>query len=80
MPPEIMKTILLEEWVIVTRKTQREGFAVAHEGKKYPIPKETIEAITNDYLMKGLKGFGKGFSYRIAKDGKDVAKVIVERL
>lgn len=79
MPPEIMKTVLLDEWVIVTRKTQREGFAVAHAGKKYPIPQSTIDQIVYDYLVKGLEGMENGYTFEFTKD-KEVFKVTVERL
>ncbi len=76
MIPEIMRTALLDEWVIVTRKTEKDGVAIAHT--KYPIPKETIEQIANHYLTKQLEGCKKGFSYKIGKDAE--IKVTVERL
>jgi hypothetical protein len=77
MAPEIMRTLLLDEWVIVTRSTKKDGYATAHEGKKYPIPKETIEAIANHYLTKQLEGCKKGYTYKTG-DGK--VKVTVERI
>ncbi len=80
MPPEVMKTVLLGEWVIITRKTQKDGFAIAHEGKKYPIPKETLECIANDCLVKGLDGMEKGYTYKIFNKGLPVYKVTVERM
>ncbi len=80
MPPEIMKTCLLDEWVIVTRSTKKDGYAIAHEGKKYPIPKEILESIANDYLIKQLEGTKKGYTYKIVSKGKQHAKVTVERI
>ncbi len=77
MAPTIMRTTPLDEWVIVTRFTQKDGYAVAHT--KYPIPEETIERIANHYLIKHLEGYEKGYSY-LTEDGKAKVKVTVEKL
>lgn len=81
MPPEIMKTLLLDEWCIVTRITKKDGYATAHEGHKYPVPKETIEQIAYDYLIKEAEGCEKGYTFTITnKTLKEAFKVTVERI
>jgi len=79
--PIIRKTALLDEWVIITRYTQKENHILAHI--KYPIPKKDIEYIANDWLISQLKelGYEKGFSYKTGSDEEGTCiKVTVERL
>jgi len=78
MPPEVMQTALLQDWVIVTRKTVKDGVTICHT--KYPIPKETIEKIANTYLVDGLVGYEKGYSYKITDRLGSICKVTVERI
>lgn len=79
MPPEIMRTGLLDEWVIVTRKTQKAGFAIAHT--KYPIPEIILEQIAYDVLIKQMEGCEKGYTFEISNKKKnEVYKVTVERV
>lgn len=77
--PIIRKTALLDEWVIITRYTKKDDHILAHI--KYPIPKETIEYIANDWLITQLKECEKGFTYRTGSETKGTfCKVTVERI
>lgn len=77
--PIIRKTALLEEWVIITRYTQKDNHILAHI--KYPIPKKDIEYIANDYLITQLKDCEKGFSYKTGSEKEGtLCKVTVERI
>jgi hypothetical protein len=77
--PIIRKTALLDEWVIITRYTQKADHILAHV--KYPIPKKDIEYIANDYLISQLKDCEKGYTYTTGseKDG-NLCRVTVERI
>lgn len=77
--PIIRKTSLLSEWVIITRYTEKEGHILIHI--KYPVPKKDIENIANDYLVAGLKGYDKGYSYQTgSKEEGTLCKVTVEKI
>ena len=75
--PIIRQSELSDEWVIITRYTEKDGYLVAHT--KYPIPEKDIEAITNKHLMRQLKGLEKGFTYEVGT-GENRCKVTVERI
>ncbi len=77
--PIVRKTALLGDWVIITRYTKKEDHILAHI--KYPIPKEDIEHIANDYLLTQLENCVKGYTYKTGseKDGT-LCKVTVERI
>ena len=75
--PEVMKTELLGDWVIVTKKTNLKGGGVIAE-TKYPIPEKTIWYITNSHLIKQLEGCENGYTYKTGKDNS--VKVTVERV
>lgn len=77
--PIIRKTALLNEWVIITRYTQKEGYILEHI--KYPIPSKDIEYITNDYLISQLKDNIKGYTYTTGnKEEGTLCKVTVEKI
>jgi len=77
--PIIRKTALLNEWVIITRYTKKEGHIIAHT--KYPIPAKDIEYIANDWLISQLMDCEKGYTYTTGceKEGTH-CKVIVEKI
>lgn len=76
--PIIRKTALLDEWVIITKYTQKEKYIVAHI--KYPIPEKDLEYITNDYLVSQLKNCKKGYTYTTGSIEGTCCRVTVERL
>ena len=77
--PIIRKTALLDEWVIITRYTQKADHILAHI--KYPIPVKDIEHIANDWLITQLKDYEKGYTYRTGSLEKGtLCKVTVERI
>ncbi len=77
--PIIRKTALLNDWVIITRYTQKDDHMLAHI--KYPIPKKDIEYIANDYLISQLKDCKKGYTYKTGSiEEGTYCKVTVERL
>ncbi len=77
--PIIRKTALLDEWVIITRYTQKEDHILAHI--KYPIPAKDIEYIANDWLITQLKDCEKGYTYTTGSEKEGtLCKVIVERI
>ena len=77
--PIIRKTVLLNEWVIITRYTKKEDHIIAHI--KYPIPEKDIEYITNDWLVSQLKDCEKGFTYTTgSKEENTLCRVTVERI
>ena len=79
MTPIIRKTALLNEWVIITRYTQKDGCIIAHT--KYPIPEKDIEYIVNEHLIEKLKNCKKGYTYMTgSKDDGSLCKVTVERI
>ena len=79
MPPEIMQTAILNEWVIVTRSTKKEGYNIAHT--KYPITEIVLEQICYDVLLKQTKGCEKGYSFVLTnKKTKEEYKVTVEKI
>lgn len=79
MPPEIMQTALLDEWVIVTRSTKKEGFSIAHT--KHPIPEIILEQICYSVLLKQTEGTTKGYSFVLTnKKTKEEFNVTVERI
>lgn len=79
MVPIIRKTALLDEWVIITRYTQKEGYILAHT--KYPIPAKDIEYITNDWLISQLKDCEKSYTYTTgSKQEGTLCKVTVEKI
>ena len=80
MPPEIAKTMLLDEWVIVTRwHTNRDGVKIANT--KYPIPEKTIERMAYEFLLKGMENYEKGYSFELTDCiTKQVFKVTVEHV
>jgi len=59
--PIIRKTALLNEWVIITKYTQKADHIIAHI--KYPVPKKDIECIANDWLVTQLTDCEKGYTY-----------------
>ena len=77
--PIIRKTELLNEWIIITRYTKKDGYVVAHI--KYPIPEKEIEYIANDWLITKLKDCKKGFTYTTgSKEEGTICRVTVERI
>lgn len=77
--PIVRKTALLDEWVIITRYTQKKDHILAHI--KYPIPKKDIKYIANDYLITQLKDCEKGYSYTTGSEQEGtLCKVTVERI
>ncbi len=77
--PIIRKTALLDEWVIITRYTQRDDHILAHI--KYPIPPKDIEHIANDYLISQLKDCKKGYTYKTGNEEEGTLCIVtVERI
>ena len=77
--PIIRKTALLNEWVIITRYTEKDNHILAHV--KYPIPKKDIEHIANDYLLNQLEKCKKGYTYMTgSREDGSLCKVTVERI
>lgn len=73
-----MQTALLDDWVIVTKSTKKEGFSIAHT--KYPIPEITLEQICYSVLLKQTKETKNGYSFVLTnKKTKEVFKVTVEK-
>jgi hypothetical protein len=79
MIPIIRKIALLNEWVIITRYSQKEGYSLAHT--KYPVPPNDISYIANDYLISHLKGCKIGYSYHTgSEEDSTLCRVTVERI
>lgn len=79
MPPEILKSALLGEWYIVTKKSIKDGVTIMHN--KTPIPKDVIKQIAYDYLLKGMEKVTKGYIFDIwVAETNEKYRVTVEKV
>ena len=75
--PIIRQTVLLNDWVIITKYKEEGGVIIAD--RKHTIPKKTIEHITNQHLLSQIEGLEKGFTYKVKFPDKEKhVKITVE--